>query len=127
MKQSGIIANQKVNNLKIRVSRELRQNMTKAESAFWEMVRDRKFFNLKFRRQQIIDGLIADFYCNELGLVVEIDGGIHNDHIQKMIDRERDEIFKSRKLEVIRFANDEVLKRPDYIIEKMKMILNKSR
>jgi very-short-patch-repair endonuclease len=127
MKQSGIITNQKVTNRKIKVARDLRQNMTKAESAFWEMVRDRKFFNLKFRRQQIIDGLIADFYCNELGLVIEIDGCIHQNHIQKMIDRERDEIFKSIKLEIIRFSNDDVLTRPDYIIEKMKMILNKSK
>ena len=69
--------------------------MTEAERAFWKLVRNKKLLNLKFRRQQIIDGFIVDFYCNNIGLVVEIDGAVHETEKQSNIDRERNEVFKN--------------------------------
>jgi very-short-patch-repair endonuclease len=63
MTQKKIAQNQRVSSTKIELSRELRTEMTPAEKVFWEMVRGKRMFGLKFRRQQIIDGFIVDFYC----------------------------------------------------------------
>ena len=59
-------------------ARELRQRETKAEKVLWYNIRDRKINGLKFRRQHALDIFIADFYCHEIKLVVEIDGSIHD-------------------------------------------------
>jgi very-short-patch-repair endonuclease len=63
---------------------------------------------LHFRRQQIIVGFIADFYCHAAGLVIELDGGIHQR--QAGYDAERDKILTARGLRVMRFKNEEVLR-----------------
>ena len=46
--------------------------MSPTEALLWQAIRGRKLANMKFRRQQIIDGCIADFDCDEVGLVVEL-------------------------------------------------------
>ncbi len=125
MKKTGIVTNQKVCKKKLARSRELRKNMTFAETIFWEMAKNKKLLNLKFRRQQIIDGLIVDFYCNELGLIVEIDGCVHDTNDQQYIDSQRNQIFKSRKLQVIRFSNNDIINKPEFVIEQIKNILKK--
>ncbi len=73
----NIVAGQKVGKEKIQRARELRKRMTPEEKTLWNRLRAKRFEGLHFRRQQIIDGFIADFYCNELGLVIEIDGEGH--------------------------------------------------
>lgn len=78
MKPRIIIIGQKVSPEKIKRAKELRRNMTPAEKILWEHIRAKSFNNLKLRRQQIIEGFIIDFYCHSLGLVIEIDGEIHN-------------------------------------------------
>jgi len=93
--------------------------MTEAEKVFWEMVRDRRMFGLKFRRQQIIDGFIVDFYCDSLGLCVEIDGGVHETEEQKNYDKLRDEALAIRSLKILRLKNEEVLGDKDLVIEKI--------
>src|SRR5690606_8500441 len=67
----------------LKEARELRQNQTKAEEMFWQLVRNRKFANLKFRRQHQIGHYIADFFCNEHNLVIEFDGKVHDTEKQK--------------------------------------------
>ena len=109
MKEKGVIRNQRVTPEKIERSRVLRREMTEAEKVFWNMVRDRKMFGLKFRRQQIIDGFIVDFYCDSLGLCIEIDGGVHDSDEQARYDRERDEVLALRGLKVLRLANEDVI------------------
>jgi len=97
------------------LTRSLRQNQTKAEQIIWEKVRDRRFLNLKFRRQVAfqIDLLpmskshfIVDFYCNSLKLAIEIDGKIHA--YQKEYDLYRDYILESIGIRVLRFTNEEI-------------------
>jgi very-short-patch-repair endonuclease len=61
---------------------------------------------LHFRRQQIIDRFIVDFYCHKAALVVELDGGIHLE--QHAYDRERELFLRDIGLHVLRFANTEV-------------------
>jgi len=76
-------------------------------------------FGLKFRRQQIIDGFIVDFYCDSLGLCVEIDGGVHETEEQKNYDKLRDEALAIRSLKILRLKNEEVLGDKDLVIEKI--------
>jgi very-short-patch-repair endonuclease len=97
--------------------------MTGAEKVFWEMVRDRRMFGLKFRRQQIIDGFIVDFYCDSLGLCVEIDGSVHDSEEQQKYDKLRDEAIALRKLKILRFSNDEVLNNADQIQKTIKELM----
>jgi len=120
MTKQGIIKNQQVTPAKIDRSRELRATMTPAEREFWDMVRNRRMCGLKFRRQQIIDGFIIDFYCDSLGLCVEIDGGVHDYGERKEYDQNRDEALSQRGLKILRFTNDDVLKNRDYVVERLK-------
>ena len=87
-------------------SRHLRRNMTVAEALLWEQIRAGRLDGLRFRRQQIIDGFIVDFFCYSLGLIVEVDGSIHEQQQQE--DEEREEAFAKRRLQILRFTNEEV-------------------
>ncbi len=106
MNTRKIVISQKVNPAKKERAKEFRRNPTSAEKILWFYLRSRKMAGCKFRRQQVIDGFIADFYCHELGLIIEVDGGIH--HAQKSYDAERDRIIQSRGLTVIRVTNENI-------------------
>ncbi len=80
--------------------------MTEAEALLWSHLRRNQLVGLHFRRQQVIGGFIADFYCHEAGLVVEADGIVH-DH-QDDYDRLRDQIIETRDIRVLRFTNEEI-------------------
>jgi very-short-patch-repair endonuclease len=88
-------------------AKQFRQEMTPAEAILWQRLRTNKLDGLHFRRQQIINGLIADFYCHEAGLVVEVDGPVHA--AQADADAERDRILTGRGLRVLRFTNAQVV------------------
>ena len=90
----------------------MRKNPTEAESAMWEMLRA-KNLDAKFRRQHIIGDYIVDFVCLDTQLVVEIDGGYHNDPDQKELDRQRTKYLQSKGFCVLRFTNEEVLGNTD--------------
>ena len=98
----------------IELARELRKNSTIAEKLLWEDLRNRQLNGVKFYRQhQLIyeedrgrlHFFIADFYCAEHSLVIELDGKIH-EH-QRNYDRERDLIIERLGLKVVRFKNEE--------------------
>jgi very-short-patch-repair endonuclease len=90
------------------LARENRSNPTKAENKIWqEVLRMRQFASYKFLRQKPIGGYIADFYCSELRLVIEIDGDSHAETVE--YDVERTKLLNSLGLHVIRYANDDVL------------------
>lgn len=94
--------------------RDLRKRQTEAEAIFWQAVRDRKFLGLKFYRQHPLffdyfgkeTFFIADFFCHERQLVVEIDGKIHD--YRKDHDELRTFIINMMGIEVIRFRNEEI-------------------
>ena len=90
----------------------MRKNSTEAESAMWEMLRG-KNLDAKFRRQHIIGDYIVDFVCLDSQLVVEIDGGYHNDPEQKELDRQRTNFLQSKGFSVLRFTNEEVIGNTD--------------
>ncbi|MCF6269224.1 MAG: endonuclease domain-containing protein [Melioribacteraceae bacterium] len=94
--------------------RELRKNATHSEKIMWEVVRNRKLNGRKINRQFPIfydlEGMekfyIADFYCHQKKLVIEVDGGYHER--QKNYDELRTEIVNLLGIKVIRFTNKEV-------------------
>lgn len=105
--------------------RKLRRNQTEAEAMFWQVVRNRKLLGRKFLRQHPIvfkwygkrRFLITDFYCHEAGLIVEIDGGIHEK--QKEYDKMRDYVIKSMGLKIIRFKNEMIVRNMPKVLEKL--------
>jgi very-short-patch-repair endonuclease len=89
-------------------AREMRKGPTEAESILWSNLRNRKLDNLKFRRQQHIEGFILDFYCEAARLGVEVDGEIHLNEEQRNFDQQRTEYLAEFGIRIIRFKNNEV-------------------
>ncbi|MGB2924048.1 MAG: HsdR family type I site-specific deoxyribonuclease, partial [Limnothrix sp.] len=106
--------------------RELRKNQTSAEKVFWEIVRAKRFLGLKFRRQHQIGNYIVDFYCHAKKLVIELDGGIHNEPAQKEGDRQRDEYLKSLGHRVLRFTNDQIFNNLETVLDSIAAFLSPS-
>ena len=106
MSASKIITNQKVKREKVQRARDLRHEMTEAERILWEYLRTHRLDGLHFRRQQLIDGFIVDFYCHAAGLIVEVDGPVHEQ--QAGYDAERDRILAARDLRILRIRNEEI-------------------
>ena len=89
-------------------AKENRQHLTEAEAIIWYQVRDRKMEGFKFRRQHPIAGYIPDFVCLEQKLIIEIDGGYHDEAAQKKFDGARQSWLAEKGFEMIRFTNEEV-------------------
>ena len=96
----------------------LRNKMTKAEDIMWNNLRTKKLNNYKFRRQHPVLNYIADFYCHELRLIIEIDGGYHNNIKQAEYDQKRTDILNLNGIKVIRFTNDEVINDSHLVLHK---------
>jgi very-short-patch-repair endonuclease len=88
-------------------ARQLRKAGNRAEIVFWLAVKGRKLNDLDFDRQRIIGNYIVDFYCHQLALVIEIDGGCHR--ATQDYDAVRDNYLKGLGLQIIRFSDKQVL------------------
>jgi len=99
--------------------RELRQSSTKAETILWEYLRNRKLEGLKFGRQHPIDKFVADFYCHEKKLVVELDGAVHDDKMNAQYDEARTYELKGSGIKVIRFRNSEVENNISFVLNEI--------
>jgi cyclase len=102
-----------------KMARELRDNLTEAEKALWEKL-NRKQLGVKFRRQHPINIYIADFYCHEVKLVIEVDGDYHLNTDQNALDELRSEDMATFGIEVVRFKNEEVLNETAIVVEEIK-------
>ena len=102
----NIVIGQRVDASKVQAASELRRQMTSEERILWRALRTNKLLGLHFRRQQVIDGFIVDFYCHAAGLVVEVDGPMHQAQVGH--DVERDRILSERGLRIMRVTNEEV-------------------
>ena len=91
------------------LARELRNNMTFAEKATWRMLNGKQFKGYDFHRQKPIGEFIADFYCYDLRLVIEIDGITHLDKDVIRKDKIKSQYFNSIGLNILRFTDDLVL------------------
>ena len=105
-------------------AQELRKNETDAEKILWERLRNNQLKGYKFRRQHPISLFIADFYCHQLKLIVEIDGEYHNLPEQIEKDLERTQILESNGLQLIRFNNEEVQENLENVITKITSKIN---
>ena len=102
----GIVAGRPVSRIKQERAPTFRKQMTPEETQLWQQLRARRLDGLHWRRQQVIGGFIADFYCHAVGIVIEIDGAVHLQ--QAEYDRARDEVFARSGLLVLRITNTEV-------------------
>jgi very-short-patch-repair endonuclease len=107
MPVKNIIPGQSVKKEKLQRAKELRRDMTPAEKILWEELRANKL-GVHFRRQQVIEGFIVDFYCHKAALVIEVDGDIHD--LQQEDDARREMVLGELGLRIVRFGNDEVAK-----------------
>jgi very-short-patch-repair endonuclease len=99
-------------------AKNLRRFSTEAESVLWEMLRAKKLGE-KFRRQHIIDDIIVDFVCLSKKLVVEVDGGYHNQPEIQELDKIKTDILNELGYKVIRFTNEEVLVNTDSVLQSI--------
>ncbi|HEY3398235.1 MAG TPA: DUF559 domain-containing protein [Armatimonadota bacterium] len=86
---------------------EFRRKLTPAEKQLWASLQAGRLGGLHFRRQQVIDKCLADFYCHAVGMVIEVDGEIHDG--QRERDADRDSFLRGRGLLVMRFSNRRVM------------------
>lgn len=100
-------------------AREMRSNPTEAEDILWQHLRNSQLGH-KIRRQHPINEFIADFICLEAQLVIEVDGGYHQDAEQMEEDARRTRILNTIGYEVLRLSNEEVLYTPEQTCAKIK-------
>lgn len=109
-----------------RNAKKLRNKLTYAEKMLWSRL-SKNQLGVKFRRQHPIGDYIADYYCNSLKLIIEVDGEYHETNEQVEIDRARDETLSHFGIKTLRIKNDEVINDIESIIESIKLILKQRK
>lgn len=92
----------------IKISRTLRRNQTPWEHKLWQHLRANRFYGIQFKRQVRLGNYIADFYCANKRLIIELDGGHHNQEQFKAIDASKEQYLRGQGYEVLRFWNNEL-------------------
>jgi very-short-patch-repair endonuclease len=98
---------------------DLRMNQTEAERTLWKHLRDKQVHGLKFFRQYSIGPYIVDFYCPQLKLAIELDGGQHNGDSAREYDEARSAYLQAQGIEVMRFWNHDVLNQTKSVLRKV--------
>ena len=106
-------------NYKYKIARNLRKNSTKEEQKLWSIIRNRQLNNFKFKRQVPIGNYVVDFLCEAKKLIIEIDGGQHNQIKDIQRDEIRTEFLNQKGYVVIRFWNNEINENISGVIEKI--------
>ncbi len=103
--------------MNIHKARALRKNMTDAERRLWRQLRQRQLGGFKFRRQLPLGPYIVDFICLEARLIIELDGGQHQE--QEAYDQARDEWLQRSGYRVLRFWNNEVFENMEGVLQRI--------
>ena len=111
--------NKKIDPQLLIFAKSMRHSSTDAEQLIWQILRAKQFMNLKFRRQHVIAPYIVDFYCHEIGLVIELDGSQHGTDDAIEYDAERTKFLEVLGLTVVRYWNHDVLSRTDVVLEDL--------
>ncbi len=107
-------------------ARLFRKQPTPAEAILWNHLRNRKLSGYKIRRQHIISNkYIADFYCDDKKLLIEIDGTIHDLDEVKSNDQIRENNLKMWGYKIVRFTNEEILSNIKNVLDSLLNELNK--
>ena len=101
-------------------AKRLRKKETRAEKKLWDLLKGRKCKGLKFRRQHPIHYYVADFYCHEERLIIEVDGGIHSDRRIREYDENRTAELNRYGIRILRFSNEQVINNDDKVISEIK-------
>jgi very-short-patch-repair endonuclease len=104
------------------IAREFRHEPTVAESNLWRALRSGAGGKAKFRRQHPIGSYIVDFYCDAAKLVIEVDGPIHLGQQER--DADRQAYLEMLGLTVLRFTNDDVLRRLPKCLEASRLLVD---
>ena len=104
-----------------RIARRLRTDQTDAETVLWNRIRNRQIDGHKFVRQQPIGNYVCDFVCRERLLIIEVDGGQHN---ESAADAIRDRRLNEAGYRVLRFWNNDVLGNIDGVLEMIQAALS---
>ena len=102
---------------------ELRHRSTKAEQKLWALLRNRQLNGKKFRRQHAIAHYVADFYCHESKLVIELDGKFHASTEAKDYDKLRTALLNETGITVLRFWNEEVISDVSKVLRQVEKYL----
>jgi len=105
-------------------ARKMRREPTQAEKKLWYALRDRRFVKWKFRRQVPLGPYIADFLCFETKLVIEVDGGQHDENPG---DEMRTRWFRKRGFTVLRFWNSDILTNLEGVLSELERTPHPSR
>ena len=100
--------------------KKLRNHGTSAEAYLWKHLQHRKLDGRKFRRQHSIENFIADFYCPEEKLIIELDGQVHMNAVAEEKDLKRTAILEDLGFKVIRFENRSVFENLDWVLEEIR-------
>jgi cyclase len=103
-------------------AKQLRYNLTDAEMRLWGYLRSKPFGD-KFRRQHPLGNYLVDFYCDALGLVIEVDDSIDDHEEAKAADRERQIFIEMEHIRVVRFTNYQVSNQYEETIASINGIL----
>jgi very-short-patch-repair endonuclease len=102
-----------------RYAKSLRKKQTMAEKKLWNFLKGRRCAGLKFRRQHPIHYYVADFYCHEQRLMIEVDGKIHSVLSIKEHDENRTAELERYGIRIIRFSNEQVMNKPEETISEI--------
>ncbi len=103
----------------------LRNGMTKAEILLWDKLKGKQL-GYKFRRQHPIGNYIADFYCHQNLLIIELDGGYHLEEKQQYFDARRTKDLELAGITVIRFLNEEVVNDIERVVEEIRASIGRA-
>jgi very-short-patch-repair endonuclease len=103
----------------VKKARELRSNMTRAEIILWSRLRSKKIYGYKFRRQQPVFDYIVDFYCDNLKLIIEVDGEVHSLSKNFDYDLKREEVLIRNGYNIFRISNFEIETNIDSAVAKI--------
>ena len=109
------------------LARCLRRDATNAERRLWEGLRPKQLAGFRFRRQVILDGFIADFASFDARLVVEVDGATHSTDDEIAYDAARAAALAAQGFAVLRFANEDVYRNLEGVLETIRMRLTELR
>jgi very-short-patch-repair endonuclease len=109
VKTRGIVIHGASDRGKLEAAKRMRRAATPAEETLWQNLRRGQLDGLHFRRQQVIDGFVVDFYCGSVDLIIEVDGSVHESVANREYDAERTRVLSARGLRVLRVTNDDVL------------------
>lgn len=95
----------------------MRKRPAVAEKVLWNRLRNRQLKGYKFRRQHPIDRFIVDFYCRKAGLVIEVDGSVHDSREAAEYEEARQNSLEQRELTVMRFSNAQVVNDTNIVLD----------